>query len=229
MASTQYLRMTPLSGRTQAVEGWRLSCPGATPHPWQRPIRQLLPHARPWREPVDRARDQGAAGSCARATPTGWSGSLPSELPLGIYLRETPYTVRSASDPRLRRPLSAPRLSARHVSRRCTRSCSALPMTSNTARARRMCTPPEPRPWSRGAASARTTPTSSAPCAASLGIPARYVSGYLTHGMASEAHAASHAWADALIEDLGWVELRSHQSCLRHRGLYPHRGRTGLC
>ena len=34
LTSTQYLRMTPLSGRTQAVETWRLSCPGATTTPW---------------------------------------------------------------------------------------------------------------------------------------------------------------------------------------------------
>jgi len=27
--------MTPVSGRTQAVEGWRLSCPGAVTHDWQ--------------------------------------------------------------------------------------------------------------------------------------------------------------------------------------------------
>jgi transglutaminase-like putative cysteine protease len=32
VASTQYLRLTPLSGRTQAVEGWKVSCPGAVTH-----------------------------------------------------------------------------------------------------------------------------------------------------------------------------------------------------
>ncbi|MGA7456418.1 MAG: transglutaminase N-terminal domain-containing protein, partial [Methyloceanibacter sp.] len=35
VSSTQYLRMTPLSGRTQAVESWKLTCPGATTTPWQ--------------------------------------------------------------------------------------------------------------------------------------------------------------------------------------------------
>lgn len=38
-------------------------------------------------------------------------------------------------------------------------------------------------------------------CCRALGVPARYVSGYLTH----EAHAASHAWAEANIDYLGWV------------------------
>ncbi len=37
-----------------------------------------------------------------------------------------------------------------------------------------------------------------------LGVPARYVSGYLVVDEES-GHPASHAWADAWIEDLGWV------------------------
>jgi transglutaminase-like putative cysteine protease len=40
-----------------------------------------------------------------------------------------------------------------------------------------------------------------------LGIPARYVSGYLSHGAGQEAHASSHAWADAYVERLGWVSF----------------------
>ena len=35
LSSTQYLRMTPLSGRTQTVESWKLSCPGAVGTAWQ--------------------------------------------------------------------------------------------------------------------------------------------------------------------------------------------------
>lgn len=38
-----------------------------------------------------------------------------------------------------------------------------------------------------------------------LGIPARYVSGYLWTGMESREHQANHAWAEAFIHDLGWV------------------------
>ena len=40
-----------------------------------------------------------------------------------------------------------------------------------------------------------------------LGIPARYVSGYLSHAAGQEAHAWSHAWADAYVEHLGWVSF----------------------
>ncbi|HRQ63742.1 MAG TPA: transglutaminase family protein [Xanthomonadaceae bacterium] len=41
-------------------------------------------------------------------------------------------------------------------------------------------------------------------CARLLGFPARYVSGYLCAGADSE-DAASHAWAEVLVPDLGWV------------------------
>ena len=41
-------------------------------------------------------------------------------------------------------------------------------------------------------------------CARVLGIPARYVSGYLfTEGQTR--HAASHGWAEAWVPDIGWV------------------------
>jgi transglutaminase-like putative cysteine protease len=38
----------------------------------------------------------------------------------------------------------------------------------------------------------------------SLGIPARYVSGYYRHGNDAPM-AAAHAWAEAAVPDLGWV------------------------
>lgn len=38
-----------------------------------------------------------------------------------------------------------------------------------------------------------------------LGIPARYVSGHLVRGDGETLQDASHAWAEAYVEDLGWV------------------------
>jgi len=38
-----------------------------------------------------------------------------------------------------------------------------------------------------------------------LGIPARYVGGYLWTGRNDDADDASHAWAEAFVEGLGWV------------------------
>ena len=38
-----------------------------------------------------------------------------------------------------------------------------------------------------------------------LGLPARYVSGYMRRVDGKNDQAAGHAWAEALIDDLGWV------------------------
>lgn len=42
-----------------------------------------------------------------------------------------------------------------------------------------------------------------AACARTLGYPARYVSGYLCAGAGGDA--ASHAWAEIHVDDIGWV------------------------
>lgn len=42
-------------------------------------------------------------------------------------------------------------------------------------------------------------------CARKLGIPARYVSGYMWHDPHGGDGEAAHAWAEAYIPDLGWV------------------------
>jgi len=38
-----------------------------------------------------------------------------------------------------------------------------------------------------------------------IGIPSRYVGGYLFHTEMLDGQAAGHAWAEALVGDLGWV------------------------
>lgn len=40
-----------------------------------------------------------------------------------------------------------------------------------------------------------------------LGIPARYVSGYILAGQGNDSHVASHAWAEAYVDELGWVSF----------------------
>lgn len=43
--------------------------------------------------------------------------------------------------------------------------------------------------------------------ARALGIPARYVSGYILAGQGNDSHVASHAWSEAYVEGLGWVSF----------------------
>lgn len=44
-------------------------------------------------------------------------------------------------------------------------------------------------------------------CSRYLGLPARYVSGYLLAGEGNDSHLASHAWAESFIDGLGWVSF----------------------
>lgn len=76
LATTQYLRMTPLSGRTQAVESWALTCPGATMSPWQDQYGNAC-HTLTVTKPVELS-ISASAGWCERETPTA---SLASRHP----------------------------------------------------------------------------------------------------------------------------------------------------
>ena len=42
-------------------------------------------------------------------------------------------------------------------------------------------------------------------CSRALNLPARYVSGHLARSEGEIDQEAAHAWAEAYIEDLGWV------------------------
>lgn len=50
-------------------------------------------------------------------------------------------------------------------------------------------------------------------CARSLGLPARYVCGYLMAGDPGEPAEAAHAWAEIWVEGLGWVGFDAANRC----------------
>ncbi len=201
VASTQYLRMTPLSGRTQAVESWRVVCPGAATTSWQDQYGNLchtLTVALPTSEleirvsGLVRTRDTG-----------GVVGVAPQELPAGIYLRETPYTVASEPIREFTAPFK-PKLAKDVIA-----TLHEIMLAIADAVAYR---PGDTHVHTTGAealeqGSGVCQDHAHIFCAVcrTLGVPARYVSGYMTQGPGHAAHAASHAWAEALIDDLGWV------------------------
>jgi transglutaminase-like putative cysteine protease len=47
----------------------------------------------------------------------------------------------------------------------------------------------------------------------SLGVPARYVSGYIHR---PEKQSQSHAWCEALLSDTGWVGIDPTNDCFAH-------------
>src|SRR6476620_4377222 len=93
VASTQYLRLTPLSGETQVVESWRVSAAGAVNHQWYDQYRNCC-HTLTVAQPVTELAIR-VSGLVRTRDTNGVVGIAPSELPLGLYLRETSYTVCS--------------------------------------------------------------------------------------------------------------------------------------
>ena len=51
--------------------------------------------------------------------------------------------------------------------------------------------------------------------ARSIGIPARYVNGYMHNNSHSSEYQSTHAWAEFHIANLGWVGFDpSHHTCV---------------
>jgi transglutaminase-like putative cysteine protease len=201
LASTQYLRMTPLSGRTQAVESWKIVCPGAVTTPWQDQYGNLC-HTLTVAQPVEEL-EISVSGLVRTRDTNGVVGAAPTELPPGVYLRETPYTTVSPAISEFAEPFAA-RLKGDAI--------EALHEVMLAIADKVAYSPGETHVHTTGAealeqGSGVCQDHAHIFCAVcrQLGVPARYVSGYLTHGVGHDAHAASHAWAEAFVDYLGWV------------------------
>jgi transglutaminase-like putative cysteine protease len=210
IASTQYLRMTPVSGRTQAVEAWRLVCPGAVTHEWHDQYGNLC-HTLTIAEPVNELVIK-VSGLVRTRDTNGVVGFAPAELPLGLYLRETPYTVATAPirdyAARFRPRLKKDAIEALHE------IMLAVADDVEYVKGETHVHTTGSEALEQGSGVCQDHAHIFCSVARVLGIPARYVSGYLAHGAGHEAHAASHAWADAYVEHLGWVSFDpSNRTC----------------
>ena len=206
VASTQYLRMTPVSGRTQAVESWKLSCPGAVTHEWYDQYGNCC-HTLTVAQPVSEL-SIGVSGLVRTRDTHGIVGLAQHELPLGLYLRETSYTAAPASI----RDFAAAHSKAIASDLIAGLHGIMLDIAAKVA-------------YQKGETHVHTTGAEALEqgagvcqdhahifCAVCrvLGVPARYVSGYLAH----DEHASSHAWAEAYVQDLGWVSFDpSNRTC----------------
>ena len=200
-ATTQYLRMTPLSGRTQAVESWGLTCPGATMTMWHDQYGNLC-HTLTVPKPVEHL-DIKVCGLVRTRDTDGVVGTTSAELPSLLYLRETPFTA--LTDPI--RDLAAGFKPKAEDDLIKTLHDIMLGIADRVeyspGNTHVFTTGAEALEQGRGVCQDHAH-IFCAVCR-TLGIPARYVSGYLSQGQDHEAHAASHAWAEAFIDSLGWV------------------------
>jgi len=197
--SIQYLRLTPRTAACQRVLRWRLETPGQViemPDAFGN-IMHVLVVDKPHHEIAIRV-----SGEVETTDTAGIIGSETEALPPGVYLRRSHLTeggdaVEDLVSP-LRKSFDKDRLEGLHE----------LLLKVNGAVAYR-----------QGETDAQTTAADalaqgSGVCqdqahvfvsaARALGVPARYVSGYLHVGLGAGENA-SHAWAEAWVDALGWV------------------------
>ncbi|MBP8145887.1 MAG: transglutaminase family protein [Inhella sp.] len=201
--STQVLRLTPRPTPGLQVQRWALDLPGrAVPFPdtWGNAAHVLtLDGAR--REILLRA--DGAV-----LTPDGPATPEPDDaLPPEVFLRATPLTEPDAAIAAFAEPLRARLAGDPHgglveLAAALLQRMPYIPGGTDAATA-------APQAFANGHGVCQDHAQVFIACLRLLGLPARYVSGYL----ATDAeHVASHAWAEVRLPE-GWLGFDVSNSC----------------
>ena len=206
--STQYLRLTPQSGPGQTVGDWQISAPGALTA-WTDMFGNCC-HTLSVERPGP-ALEIRVAGTVQTRDTAGVQTPTPADaLPEAVYLRNTGYARADAAlaawTEERRAACAADRLDGLHTLMTAIHAEVAYDEAATTV----LTTASEAFANRRGVCQDHAHILIAA--ARSLGIPARYVSGYLWTGAANEVSggetfSASHAWAECRVEGLGWVSF----------------------
>jgi transglutaminase-like putative cysteine protease len=187
--STQYLRLTPLDGSGQHIIDWSLDLPSGA-HQCTDSYGNVL-HVLTLDYPHQEIRIR-AHGTVETDNLIAVDGPLP---PL-LFLRQTRLTQ---PDGRLAEFADGFRLSAPSLAQLCA--------LMNAIRARMPFLPGETHSqttaadaFRRGVGVCQDHTHVFLACARHLGVPARYVSGYVYSPGHADHHVASHAWAEAWID-----------------------------
>jgi transglutaminase-like putative cysteine protease len=210
--SIQYLRLTPRADPCQSVISWTLTTPGK--------LKQ-------WSDGFGNAAHVSVQNGVHDEVPVmvrgevetiDTSGVLPSDdgLPPLMFLRPTLFTRVNGAIEELARPLIERKndegtIAALHalmwVLHHAVAYQPGLTDVETTAA----------EALQKGSGVCQDHAHLFIACARVLGVPARYVSGYLFceeggNGAARRASLASHAWAEAYVDDLGWVSFDTTNS-----------------
>ena len=227
--SAQYLHLTPVNNPSQRVLRWSINSPGQLTE-WRDAFGNVC-HTLVVDKPVSSI-DIAAHGQIET---TDTSGVLPADIggpPLEAYLRETSLTraderIRDFAAPH-RAPLEAERLDALHVLSGAIRD--AIEYQSGDTHVHS----PAAEALELGVGVCQDHAHVFIACCRHLGVPARYVSGYLY--TVDQSEVASHAWAAAWVDGLGWISFDvANRSCgsdhyvglavgLDYNGVAPARG-----
>jgi transglutaminase-like putative cysteine protease len=202
LQSIQYVRLTPRSGTSQTVNRWKIGSPGAALSEWldhYGNICHTLVVARPATRLVIEV-----SGDVRTVDTSGVIPSGTTALPVEVYLRPTGYTHADRNlakfAQRYRAAIAKSPLDGLHQLMLGVRGSVAYDQNHTTVHT----TAAETLAAGRGVCQDHAH-LFIAVCR-ELGVPARYVSGYLSHGEGRQS-TASHAWAEALVPDLGWVSF----------------------
>lgn len=200
--TAQYLHLTPRNNASQLVIDWHIDAPGQLTA-WEdaygnechtlvedRPIREIIVTAKGRVETTDR------------------SGVLQADIddpPLDVFLRPTALTQATAQvrdfAAGFAEDMANDRLAGLHglmggIRKHVEFIAGASHSQSTAADA-----------LESGAGVCQDHAHLFIACCRTLGVPARYVGGYLYDGLQDEAFVAGHAWAAAWVDGLGWVSF----------------------
>jgi transglutaminase-like putative cysteine protease len=195
----QRIKMTPQDSLTQKVHDWQFDCHGAAREVVYRDgfgnVTELVRHER-------NAHDVTitVGGTIETFDTAGIAGEVSGLTPLWTWLRNTPLTTAGPLVKALAGEFDAatPRLELlhallEHVHQRISFTVGSTDATTDAETA-----------LGTGHGVCQDHSHVFISIARLLGIPARYVSGYLLLDGATH-QAASHAWADAYVDGIGWV------------------------
>jgi len=203
-AGVQYLRVTPATDNAQIVRDWRVDAPGKL-HPWTDSFGNACNTL-----VMDRPASVVTIHVEGEVETIGGDGIVPpasAEPPAAVFLRHTSYTE--------------PAPIVRDFANRYRSAFEgSLPGGLNQL----MHDVIEAMPYREGTTHVHTTAAEALAdgygvcqdhahvfitCCRLLGVPARYVGGYLVTGKEGivEEHGAGHAWAEALVPGQGWLSF----------------------
>lgn len=200
--AVQYVRLTPRDDPGQRIVRWRVDVPGRAT-PWRDCFGNMV-HCLTQNTPSPRL-DLHVNGEVDTEETHGIVPLSDNELPAGVYLRATPLT---AADDRIR-DFAAP-----YERFRAKGDLAALHALMAAIHEEVVYQPGETQVHTIAAeVLARRSGVCQdhahlfIACCRAWGIPARYVSGYLHTSAEEGLHQATHAWAEAMVEHLGWVSF----------------------
>lgn len=200
--SVQYVRLVPRDDPGQRTLSWHMALPGRST-PWRDGFGNTVYCV--VQNHTAQSLHLTVGGEVETSETHGVVPESPADLPPQVYLRATPLT---RPDDRIRDFVasldilrSKGRLNALHgllgaIHDEVAYQVDELALPSTAADT-----------LARGTGVCQDHAHLFIACCRAWGIPARYVSGYLHTSTADGRHLSTHAWAEALVDHLGWVSF----------------------